>query len=958
MKRVFGCFLALAWWVCLVSPALGQSTSSHLTGVAKDAQGAVLPGVTVTATSPSLIGSQTVVTEANGSYRFPDLPSGTYTLKFELSGFQTLTRTNISLNLGQTLTIDPVLQVATLQENVTVTAASPIVDVSSTAVGNVLQTDKLIGVPTSTDLWGALAQTPGIRMQGFDVGGSHKSQQSGYQAFGIRNQTRIVTEGVDTTEGTGGTGGYQDYFSQNEVAVSAAGQDVSMNTPGAAVISTIKSGGNQFKALFNQTYEAKSFVGDNVAGDSGIAARGGSLEANQLFWENHEDFGGPIVKDKAWFFVAYNYFHIDKAISGVPLTTATDLGLNKNFTTKETYKASGADTFIGYYQWQKKDKPFRGLAVTRGPNSTLAQHSPGWMYNGKWQRVWSNRLFSEVNVGEFGYDFPERPSVDYTKLPPRTDLGTGVDSGAGFTQGGTSGPFDLERAKPQIYGNATYYLPTAKSGSHDLKIGFEWIDDQSNFASIGTSGPLLYLDLNGQPSEIRLTDLGDPGKLGSTWTIPSDRDRRVAFYGQDRWTPTSRVTVTAGVRYDRQRPYYIESKRDPILTEVFSALTVPAQTLFVRNNVAPRLGVSVDPKGDGKTALKAFYGRYYYNFADTFTSVDPGGANTKTYQFLNKEGDGLYHGPQDLGRLISSTGGASTIVAPNIRVPHTDEIDASAQRQFWGESSVRVAYVRKMSRDQITGQNNQSFNAAWVGQFTVPVNVPVTLRSVDGGILGVQNFTVNDIPNALSGVISNQIANIPGDGGSWNYDTVELAFNKRFAAGLFLDTSFDWTRADDLESPYQNSNNPLTQSDTISPADYFENPYSTISNRQTTTLWSFHLSSRYVFKYDIGVGANFDVQSGWPYARIISVTLPNSGVQRFWSGNLSDNRSDSVALLSFRFDKSFTFGSHKVTGMVDIFNITNTNPVTNFNILNGARFNQINGILDPRTLQLGARFEF
>ena len=150
--------------VGIAAPAMAQTTPSHLIGTVKDAQGAVLPGVSITATAPSLIGSQTVVSEANGTYRFPSLPAGTYTLKFELSGFKALTRSGISLALGQTLTIDGELQLATLQESVTVTAESPVVDTSSTAVGNTLDTKKLILVPSSSDLWGALAQSPGVRM--------------------------------------------------------------------------------------------------------------------------------------------------------------------------------------------------------------------------------------------------------------------------------------------------------------------------------------------------------------------------------------------------------------------------------------------------------------------------------------------------------------------------------------------------------------------------------------------------------------------------------------------------------------------------------------------------------------------------------------------------------------------------------------------------------------------------
>jgi outer membrane receptor protein involved in Fe transport len=932
----------------LGAPAWAQNVNSRITGTAKDAQGAVLPGVTVTATSPALIGSQVAVTEANGTYLFPSLPSGTYTVKFELSGFQPFARQNIVLPLGQTLNVDGTLQVATVQENVTVTAEAPVVDTQSTAVGSTLDTAKLIGTPSSSDLWGALAQAPGVRMGAFDIGGSHKSQQSGYSAFGISNQTRVVTEGVDTTEGTGGAGFYQDYFSQNEIAVSGAGQDVTMNTPGAAVISTIKSGGNTFKSLINQTYEGESFVGNNVDPGGAIAKRGGSAQPNLVFWENHDDLGGPIVRDKLWFFVAYNHFKIDKVISGVDPSVATDLGIFSNFTTKETYKASSKDTIIGYYQWGVKHKPLRGLSVTTPKESTLAQTSPSWMYNGKWERVWSNRLFSEFNIGKFGYNFPEQPSIDYKSNPPRTDLVTDQNTGAGWQ------PFVLEREKPQIYGNATYYLPTKTAGSHDLKMGFEWIDDQSNFAQNGTSGPIQYRDSNGQTSEILLTDVGDPAKLGDSWTVPSDRDRRVALYLQDRWTASSRATITMGVRYDRQRPYYIEAKRDPLLTELFVQQTFPQKTLFVRNNIAPRVALSYDPSGDGRAAFKVFYGRYYFNFADSFSDIDPGGENTKTFEFLDN-GNRLYDGPQELGTLLDESGGVSTKLDTSLVTPHTDEFDLSYQHQFWGEAAWRIAYVRKMTRNDY-----DEYNVAREGQFTVAHTMPVTLRSIDGGVEGPQDFTVYDIPDSLKGQVENVITTLPAavDFGAANYDTIEVAFNKRFSQGLFLDASYDWTRRDDLRNN-SSSNSPLTQSDPIS-SSYFQNVFPTTPNRQVTSVWTFHLSSRYEFPYEIGLGANFQLQNGWQYSRRINVRLPNAGSQNFWMTDLGANgqRSDMVPVLNVRLDKAFSFAGHRLTGMLDLFNILNAAPIVNFNTSNGSNFRLVNGVLDPRTLQLGVRFEF
>lgn len=938
--------------LCLLSsaaPAFGQGGATIFTGIVTDAQDSVLPGVTVTATSPALIGSRTAVTEANGSYRLASVPEGTYTLTFDLSGFQTLTRPNIVLSLGQTLTIDAQLQVQSLQETVTVTAESPVVDVQSTSVSSTLNTAKLIGVPTASDLWSALARAPGVRMQGYDVGGSHKSEQTGYEAFGVRGQARVVTEGVDTTEGANGAGFYQDYYSQNEISVSAAGQDVTMNTPGAAVISSIKSGGNELRGLFHVSYEPIRLIADNI--DEESRARGFTGVPNNKFWELHPDVGGPIIKDRLWYFVAYNHFTVDVDITGVPHERATYQGYYNNYTTKETFKASEKDTLIAYYQLGTLRTPNRGLSALTSPESAATQSSNTHMYNGKWQRVWSNRLFSEVNVGHFGYHFPQGPLIDYRTNPPRIDTATGLQTGAAFQTAGANGPFVIERSKPQVFATGTYFLPT-KAGSHDLKAGIEWLDDAQLTENTGESGPIYYQDLNGQTDQVQLFSFGDFATLRNEWTGADNRNRRVAFFLQDRWSASSKITITAGVRYDSQRPYYKESTLAPQLNEVFTAGVIPGATLLKRHTVAPRFGISFDPGGDGRSAIKAFYGRYYNNLASDFANLNPGGAASRTHRFLDLNGNRLYDGAQELGALVASTGGTTTTLDAELRVPHTDEFDLSYQRQVWGESSVRVAYVRKMVRDIYA-----NFNIARDGQFTVPFSTLVTLRSVNGGIEGTRTFDLLDIPVELRGVVRNQFTNIPGSvgGGSYNYDTLQLAFNKRFAGGLFLDSSFDYLWRDELRST--NASTSAFATDPL-PIAYFQNVNPAVSNRQTSSNWQARFSGRYLFPYGIGLGANVQVQSGWPYARVISVTLPNAGTQTFFEEDIDGNRSDTVPLAGIRVDKALTYGARKITFMLDVFNLLNSNAVANFTLLNGANYNRILSGLQPRTVQIGARLEF
>jgi hypothetical protein len=210
--------------------------------------------------------------------------------------------------------------------------------------------------------------------------------------------------------------------------------------------------------------------------------------------------------------------------------------------------------------------------------------------------------------------------------------------------------------------------------------------------------------------------------------------------------------------------------------------------------------------------------------------------------------------------------------------------------------------------------------------------------------------------------VNNVITNIPDalGGSSWTYNTLEFAFNKRFGAGLFLNSNFDYQWRSDLRNPSaSNSNLSSDPIGTVSGAGsiFFAQVYS-VSPLQSTTVWDAKASARYQFKYAVGIAANYSAQAGWPYARTINVSLPNSGSNTFFSQNLSNNRSDTISVLNLRLDKGIAINRVKITAMFDLFNVLNTNAVTNFNIANGSRFNQINATVDPRTAQVSFRLEF
>src|SRR5712691_9696773 len=793
--------------VLMASPGYAQIGQGRLTGTVTDAQGAVLPGVTVTATSPAQIGVRTAMTEADGRFLFPGMPSGTYKLTFELQGFRKIDRDNVIVVLGQTISLDAQMQIGGLAENVTVTADSPVVDVSTTKIGTSLKGDALIAVPNSTDVWAALSEAPGVQMLGFDVGGSHKSQQSGYEVFGIQNQARVVSDGVDHTEGVGGTGFYEDYYANEEVAVSALGSDVEMSSGGAAIVTTIKSGGNMFKGLEHLSYEPGKFVGTNAA-TSDMSSRGytcpnnslGTPQCNNpnlLFYEGHAELGGPIKTDRAWFYGAYNHFKINKTVSGVAQSVATDLGIFDNYTGKVTAKGGRNDTFIGYFQQGRKQKPFRGLSTLVPPESILAQDSYSRMYKGEWQRVISSRAFFNVNVGNFTLDWPMVTAVDPKVRPPETFRATGARDGAGWI------PFATHRKKPQVKAQLTYYVP-GKGGSHDFKFGFEQLYDSYQYGHNGTSGAIRYsyagADPSAAPDRIRFIDVGDPGTYGTAWTVGPNIDKHYSGYVQDRWAPDKRLTITLGVRIDYQSLGYGDATRKPAITDVTGPLqagdggrifpvssSVTAKTFLANTDVAPRLGLTYDLTGKGQTVLKAFFGRYYNNLADGFSAVNPGDITTVEYFFRDVYGDHRYRGPENLGGFRFRQGGDSTPVDPNFKTPVTEEISGSFEAQLPGESSARLTYVRKNVYD-VAPFYGTNLVPAWVDKVTVP-----SRQTIEG-----ETFNLLDVPAPLADSTDGLYSNFPD--GKYHYDTIEFAYNKHLRTNFFVQATADYQWRDDFRS--------------------------------------------------------------------------------------------------------------------------------------------------------------
>jgi outer membrane receptor protein involved in Fe transport len=546
--------------------------------------------------------------------------------------------------------------------------------------------------------------------------------------------------------------------------------------------------------------------------------------------------------------------------------------------------------------------------------------------------------------------------VNPADRPPQVFRTTNAVAGAGWNA------FSSYRKKPQLKSQLTHYLPN-KGGSHDFKFGFEVFEDSYRYGHNGQSGQIRYsyagADASQPPDRIRFVDTGAAAGYASDWTVGPTLDRHYSVYAQDRWSPNANLTFTLGVRLDKQRVGYGDAVRKPVITDVLAdgtrifptETTVPGQTLVDNTNIAPRLGVTYDLTGKGRTVLKAFYGRYYNNIADSFTGANPGGQAIAEYNFLDQNRNGRYDGPSELGSERLRSGGSATSVDPNYKTPSAEEISASFETQLPGESSARLTYVRKNIKDAAPYYVT-NLVPAWVGQNTVPVT-----RTIGG-----ETFNLVDVPDGLADQTTQVYSNFPD--GKFNYDTIEVAYNKRVSQKFFVNASADYLWRSDFRSPlvsngYDISTSPLS-ADPIG-INYYVNANPATPARQETTAYHIQFMGRYEMPWEIGFSANYRYQSGFQYSRIVPdcacLNLSNYGAD-FFVEPLSNNRADNAGLLNFRLDKSFQISWAKVSAMLDIYNVTNADPVTNFNLNSGSGYKTVIATLDPRVFQMGFRLEF
>jgi hypothetical protein len=932
--------LCAAFLVASVATAArAQSTDrSGIEGKVTDETGAVLPGVAVTVKSAALLGgARATVSMADGRYRFTALPGGRYTVTFELGGFSTVTHTDVVLDTGFVATIDGQMRVSTIQESVTVSGQSPVVDVKTTAVSTNLNKDALENLPTSRSMWQLLAIAPGLRVTGSpDVGGSAVGSQQSYQNYGTSNGGNAPTiDGVNTREVTGGAGFYYDYGAFQEVQIKAMGNDAEVSTPGTNFVGIIKTGGDTFRGSGFFAWETPRLQGSNV--DEDLRAQGvGEGNPLKAYHDANVDLGGPIWRRRIWFYGSYRHQEIRQGVIGYVASLGADgvLGtsddepgeyrvLLKNYTGKVSGQLNPQHRFSAFTQYQVKDQPERTGDAFRTRESTWNQLFKPLAGKGEWTWVQSDRTLINAFVGRWKYD---TDLLTNTEAPPRFDTVT-----LRFAGGSDSGPATNGRGRWQYNAAVTHFVPFGRMGTHDIKGGVEFTTEDrysQRFSRTGAKDYVLRFQ-SGRPFEVVLSN--------APFSSENLMATQSAFL-RDVWQVTDRLTLNLGVRFDRYHVYLPEQEKPAGRFSQAGAF----DRLEIRDwrDWAPRVGASWALDASKRTVVKLTYGWFSYvtepGIGDTFNR---NALITTTYRWNDLNGN-LDYDDGEQGTFVTATGASSSVLNPDLGQPRTHEATASLERQIGNSFSTRVSYVFKKESDLF-----QSVNIARPAS---AFNIPITSQDPGpDGVLGTSDdggsVTYYDFAASFAGAafVRNQDTNT--DDYANSYHNIEVAVQKRLSNRWQLVTSYLATRFDTWPNGIPQDPN---AANFFPKAQYWDQ--------------SFKLSASYLLPFEINVAGTFTSQSGAVWAREARFT---TGLRQQTQLILLMEPRDSRRLprqdlLNLRVEKQQRLKHGRVSLQLDVFNVTNINAALAVTARSGASFGRITSIVNPRVARLGVTYSF
>ena len=856
-----------------------QATSGSIRGVVTDPEGGVIPGVTVLAISSSLVaGQQSAITSEQGVFRFPSLPVGSYVLEAHMPGFQSVRRENVVVALGQDQDVSLQLGDVTISEEIVVVAEAMQVSTVDNKVDFNLGESYIERQPLSRDPVDLMNYAPGI--QNDQAYGAPSTYQNAYNVDGVDVSdpelgSQWVLPSMDWVE---------------EVQVAGLGADAEYGGFTGAVINLVtKSGGNDFHGDVRAYYSGSGLNSENTPeGVEGANTVDSYLDASV-------NLGGPIVTDKVWFFASGNWS--EEVVEPFFASGAPDGDREQNTETRETligkitWQLNASNRLLGLVDYDGKTEDYRGVGDVTLASASQRQDSPNFVYNLSLESLINNANFLVAKVTGFtGSD--DRLSYGSLDEPGRYDL----DSGFEWVNQDQTGYKDVDRLAVDASWNLFADGLIATGDSHDFKFGI-LVETFSSEYITHRNGGFTYVDdsyyggSDGYGCATLDDYFGDPScalyssDRGGEWSLRADMDG-VHAYAQDSWK-VGRFAVNLGVRYSS----YAGNFKDPVADPTNGTGDVYSQDMW-----SPRAGVVWDLLGDGDTALKFHYGRYYEGLTVTMFDREASGnalSDTEYWDWDFDAGEWFENG---------GTVEARATMDGDIGHPYVDQYVATLEHQLGRNMLVGVDYIHRETK---------SINAM----------VVANVDDYDPQIAPDNPFGGGDLPfydllDEQQYLITNpEIA-------TRDYDSVALRARRRYAGGWSLDGSLVW-------------------SDLTGTADYSYTGYDTGFDDQNgfvnadgtlpfNSEWVLKISGSVDLPWKILLSGFYQYRTGeyWtPYVRMrglyyndrTSVFLTPRGSQQY----------DDRDVLDLRLQKDFGLGERMVLGLfVDAFNVFDSDKVT------------------------------